>query len=95
MRRVLHLHIHKQDIVDRAVVFGDLVPVGKCIDLERSAVLPGVTLDILGQLGASSGVILYNGNVHVFLLFLFYRRCFFFLLSFYLTKKKQESTTPA
>ena len=77
------------------VNIGDLVPVGKCIDLERSAVLPGVTLDILGQLGASSGVILYNGNVHVFLLFLFYRRCFFFLLSFYLTKKKQESTTPA
>lgn len=46
------------------------------------------SFQILGQLGAGGGVILYNGNVHVFLLFLFYRRCFSFLLSFYLTKKE-------
>lgn len=69
--QVLHLHIQKDDVELRAVIFQNLHPVRKLRYLKRRAVLPGVPLHIPRQLFPHRRLVLHNRNPgHLLLPFL-------------------------
>ena len=69
--QVLHLHIQKDDVELRAVIFQNLHPIRKLRYLKRRAVLPGVPLHIPRQLFPHRRLVLHNRNPgHLLLPFL-------------------------
>ena len=79
-----HLDIHQQNIINRAVVFGELYSIGKLLNLKLCLILPGITLKIIYQLAASGFIVFNDCNTHSFPLL---HRAFFLLKS-YLAKKR-------